>query len=126
MILEILTPEASERFYPDDFPEEEARSNRAVGALSAPFLRTLSDLADVLPPEQVVHVTTDWEGLPIVLLFGEPPEGWPWVGDIFYITSDGAIGEGGVNLPRYYDSVAAYMLNRLQRTADRLRTAVER
>lgn len=92
------------------------------GARPTPaMLRTLADLADVLPDDATLTVCRDWEGCPVGILGPGDAEiaAQYGVGDVLALTTEGRIGSGGVNQPAYFDSVAQYVSHNLRRALAR-------
>jgi hypothetical protein len=78
---------------------------RGIGEMPTALERTVDDLIDHLDErdehDAVVTLGRDWEGMPFGIVSGV---NGPW--DVLAFTDTGRIGLGGINLPRYYDSVA--------------------
>jgi hypothetical protein len=88
------------------------------GANATPaMLRTIADLAEAFGEHATLEVMRDWEGCGVIVA-DDPSQ--QHIGDIFAITDLGHIGHGGVNMPRYYASVAELLARDLTRTTDRL------
>ncbi len=67
--------------------------------------RTLGDLAGRMPEGSTLTVMRDWEGFLVAVADVNGAKALGIYG-VVSLTSDGRIGEGGVNLPRYYETVA--------------------
>jgi hypothetical protein len=78
----------------------------ALGDATPAIYHTLADLMGVVDPNATITVFRDWEHFPLAVIDGDD-RFWS-----FYITDNGRIGEGGVNQPRYFDSVAALLAGR--------------
>lgn len=98
---------ADELWNADDRIDHGARPTPAM-------LRTFADLAEILPEDVTLTVCRDWEGCPVGIFSGDDAQraALAGIGDVLAFTADGRIGTGGVNLPRYYRSVAQYRRRR--------------
>lgn len=104
----------SEQWPVDDGADHGARPTPAM-------LRTLADLAELLPDDVTLTVCRDWEGCPIgVLGQGDAERAAQYgVGDVIAFTNAGHVGTGGINMPVYFDSVAQYVSHNLRRALAR-------
>jgi hypothetical protein len=121
MILHLMTDaQAREHCGTDEQWEPDDAVDHGATDVPAPVLRVLADLGEVLPSDSVVRVMRDWEGclVAVVDLAGAEHLG---IYGVLALTSDGRVGEGGVNLPRYFDSLAQMLAHDLHRAHDRLR-----
>jgi hypothetical protein len=84
-----------------------AEDSHAVGELTPAMERTLAELAERLPATTTLYVARDWERCYFALV--EDTESRFPLGDVFALMTQGAIGHGGVNIPRYYDTVAEFI-----------------
>jgi hypothetical protein len=115
----ILQTDAQAREYFTTSEEWPADDGIDHGANPTPaMLRTLADLAQLLPDDVTLTVCRDWEGMPIGV-FDRPGDaeraGQYGVSDIVALTNSGRIGAGGINLPLYFDSVVEYICDSLFR-----------
>jgi hypothetical protein len=78
----------------------------AVGELTPALKRTLAELAERLPVTTTLYVARDRERCYFALA-EDTASRYP-LGDVFALSTQGAIGHGGVNIPRYYDTVAEF------------------
>lgn len=79
--------------------EDEENDVSPAGDLKPGMFERLGELARWVPSEATLTLARDWEGCLCALL-----EGSPW-GDVLAFTDNGAIGHGGVNQPRYFETV---------------------
>lgn len=76
---------------------------KALGQVSPAIERTVATLAARLPPGTTVHVARDRQDCCLAVV--EDAHGRDPIGEAFALAADGRIGFGGVNQPRYYDTV---------------------
>lgn len=110
MILHLLTDAEARALSPADYEEVPADRDCGAGALSSAVLHRLAEVGSVLADDAELQVMRDWEGC-LVAYIPDVPEHLGVYG-VLALTGDGRIGEGGVNLPRYFDSFAAMLAYR--------------
>lgn len=79
-----------------------------VGSLTAPVLYRLAELSSVLADSDMVTLVRDWEGCLVGLV---DDKSRVFSGETLAFTESGTVGFGGVNHPKYRDSIAALLLD---------------
>lgn len=107
MIVLLTNAEARES-YPDDY--EDVDIDVGAGDIPPAAMGTIRDLDRELGDARL-EVMRDWEGCIVLLVNGA--KGVPGFDvDVVCVSGNGRVGRGGVNMPRYYDSVADMLANR--------------
>jgi hypothetical protein len=98
-LITFTTDEATREQFPDEL------DLHATGIVTAAMLQRLAELEPCIEDDATVYLMRDWENVPIVVVDDSPS--WPLTG--LYLTEQGRIAEGGVNIPRYFDNLAALL-----------------
>jgi hypothetical protein len=102
--------------------ERLADDTASGGEPTSAMQQTIRELAERLPVTSTLHVARDGEGCHFAWI-DYVQDMYPF-GEVIRLAASGALGAGGVNQPRYFDTVAEFVAS-LPLTPDRVRACAE-